>query len=89
MDWTKILFYIFILIALFIYVKLSQLQISGIKIKLIYRILLALFFPLILILFLFLSSILIAIVLTILFIVLIWILFIKLKSKTTYFKKKR
>ncbi|MDD5651469.1 MAG: hypothetical protein PHF86_13825 [Candidatus Nanoarchaeia archaeon] len=91
MDWTKIIFYIFILIALFIYVKLSQLQFNGVKIKLVYRILLALFFPVIFLLFLLIGSILIGIILTILFIIGLWILIIKLKhkSKIPSFLKKR
>lgn len=82
MDWLKILFYIFVLIALFIYVKLSNIEINGVKlIKLKYRILLALFFPVLFVLFLLLSSVIIGIILTIIFIVLILILISRFKNK--------
>jgi len=47
-NWLNVLLYIFILISLFIYVKLSSIKINGVSlIKLHWRILLAIFFPVI------------------------------------------
>ncbi|MBS3163197.1 hypothetical protein J4427_00720 [Candidatus Woesearchaeota archaeon] len=82
MDWLRIVFYIFVLIALFIYVKVSQIRINGRSmIKLKYRILLALFFPLLFVLFLLIGSIIVGIALTVLFILGIWILLSRLGYK--------
>lgn len=82
MDWLRIIFYIFVLIALFIYVKTSQIEINDKKlIKLKYRILLALFFPLLFVLFLLIGSIIVGIILTILFIVGTWFLLSRLRYK--------
>ena len=82
MDWLRIVFYIFVLIALFIYVKVSQIKINGRNIiKLRYGILLALFFPLLFILFLLIGSIIVGIILTALFILGIWILFARFRQK--------
>jgi len=82
MDWLRIVFYIFVFIALFIYVKVSQIRINGRSmIKLKYRILLALFFPLLFVLFLLIGSIIVGIALTVLFILGIWILLSRLGYK--------
>ena len=87
--WQRIIVYAFILIALFIFVKTSQIEINGIKIiKLRYRVLLALFFPVILILIFLFSSILISLILTILFIILLVSLLFKLNKKLYKTKRK-
>ncbi|MBU0929591.1 MAG: hypothetical protein KJ623_00795 [Nanoarchaeota archaeon] len=82
MSWERILFYIFVLIALFIYVKISNIQINGKKIKLVYRLSLALFFPIILLIGILIGSVIIGIILLVLFIIGIWILFSRLKNKS-------
>ena len=77
--WQRLLLYGFILIALFIYVKTSQLKVLGKPlIPLRWRILLALFFPLIFIVGLAFGALLIAAVLTIVFFLFLW-LFYKVK----------
>ena len=71
----RILIYIVLLIAIYIFVRTSQLEINRVKVlKLKYRILLSLFFPLILVIGLILSSFFIAIFLLILFIVFLYAL---------------
>ena len=83
----RIALYILILIAIYIFVKTSELEFNGKKIlKLKYRILLALFFPIILIIGLLLSSFIIAIALTIVFI--IFLLPFLNKHKKIYFWRK-
>lgn len=65
----RIVLYILILIAIYIFVKTSELEINGKKIiGLEYRILLALFFPIVLIIGILLGSFIIAIILCIIFI---------------------
>ena len=69
----RIFIYIFILIAIYIFVKTSKLEIFGKKIiKLKYRILLAVFFPLIILITIILSSFIAAIILTIIVLFLIY-----------------
>jgi len=70
--WQRLLLYAFILIALFIFVKVSQIKINGLPlVKLRYRILLALFFPILFVIFFLLGSFIIAIILLVLLIILL------------------
>lgn len=76
--WQRLILYAFILIALFIYVKLTQLEVNGIKlIKLRYRILISSFFPLIFIILFSIGSIILALALTVIFILFLLSLFKK------------
>lgn len=69
----RIIIYIVILIAIYIFVKTSELEIFGKKlIKLKYRILLAVFFPLVLLLAIVLSSFIAAVIMVIVIIFLIY-----------------
>lgn len=68
--WKKILLYGFVLIALFVYAKLSNLKVRNVPlVPLHYRIFLALFFPFILVLFFFFGAALLTFVLLIAFII--------------------
>lgn len=74
--WQEILLWAIIFIDLFIFVKLSQLDINGFPlIKLHWRILIAVLFPLIFVIALMFSAVLVAIVLIILFILFLFFLF--------------
>ena len=67
--WQKIVLYALLLVAIYIFVKSSQIKINNRPlIKLKHRIMLKLFFPLILLIAFFIGSILLGIVLLILFI---------------------
>ncbi len=55
--WVEIIFYVFILVALFIFVKVGEMEVNGKKVvSLKYRILIALIFPLLIVLFLFIGA---------------------------------
>ena len=67
--WQKVVLYALLLVAIYIFVKSSQIKINNRPlIKLKHRIMLTLFFPLILLIAFFIGSILLGIVLLILFI---------------------
>ncbi len=86
----RIVLYILILIAIYIFVKTSELKIRGIPVlKLKYRLLLALFFPLVLVIGLLLSSFFIAIILVIFFIIFLYIKFFKSKNIKLSFRMKK
>ncbi|MCX6712053.1 MAG: hypothetical protein NT139_03390 [Candidatus Woesearchaeota archaeon] len=75
----KILIYVFILLAIFIFVKLSNIQIFGHKvIKLKYRIIITIIFPLILVILLIFGLLVASIILAIVFVMFI----------LSFFKKK-
>ena len=83
----KVLIYTFVLIALFIFVTLSKIQLFGIKIiKLPYRVLISILFPLIFLILILIGAFIIAIILLALIIILIFSLFGKRKIKV-YFKR--
>ena len=78
-----------VLIAIYIFVKISELEFNGQKIlRLKYRILMALFFPVVLLIGLLLSSFLIAIVLLIGFIVFLYLKFFRKKGFSLRIGKK-
>jgi len=83
----RIVIYIVILAAIYIFVKISQLEFNGRKvISLKYRLLLSIFFPLVLIIILLLSSFLIALVIAIILAVFLYSLFYRYKNRK--FKEK-
>ena len=77
----RIVLYIIILIAIYIFVKTSELKFNGIKIlRLKYRILLALFFPLVIVIGVILSSFITAIIISIIAIIMLFSFFRKYKK---------
>ena len=77
----RIVLYMVVLIAIYIFVKISEIEFNGVKIlKLKYRILLALFFPLVIVIGFLLSSFLISLILVIGVIVFLYLKFFRKKG---------
>jgi len=85
----RIILYIVILIAIYIFVKTSQIKLNGRElISLKYRVLIALFFPLVIVIGVILSSFILAIIIILGFIVFLYIKFFRKKKINFRFRLK-